>query len=65
MLYGDFNEDRVVNAADEAGIRANLTGPYQPNDPAYNIFADLSGDGLVNLVDVNAARARKGKALPS
>jgi hypothetical protein len=65
VLYGDFNQDRVVNAADEAGIRANLTGPYQPNDPAYNIFADVSGDGLVNLVDVNVARARKGKALPS
>jgi hypothetical protein len=64
VLYGDFNDDGVVNAADEAGVRANLTPPYQLNPVGYNIFADLSGDGLVNLVDVGIARTRKGASLP-
>ena len=64
VLYGDFNDDGVVNAADEAGIRANLTPPYQFNASHYNIFADVSGDGIVNLVDVGISRSRKGQALP-
>jgi hypothetical protein len=54
-----------VNAADEAGVRANIAPPYQVNPSRYNIFADLNGDGVVNLVDVGIARAKKGSSLPS
>ena len=30
VLYGDFTDDGVVDAADEAGVRANLTAPFPP-----------------------------------
>ena len=43
VLYGDYNQDRVVNLADELAVRSNVTGPYQPAGPGYNIFADLRG----------------------
>jgi hypothetical protein len=64
VLYGDFTDDGVVNAADEAGVRANLTAPFQLNAAGYNIFADLSGDGLVNLIDAGITRTKKGSSLP-
>jgi hypothetical protein len=64
VLYGDFTDDGLVDAADEAGVRANLTPPYNLIPSGYNIFADLSGDGLANLVDVGIARSRKGNSLP-
>jgi hypothetical protein len=60
VLWGDVNDDRVVNALDEAAVRAALTAPYQPGSAGYNLFADLSADGLVNLIDVGIARLRKG-----
>jgi hypothetical protein len=63
VLYGDFNGDRQVTAADETGIRGFLSSPYQTNPAGYNIFADLSGDGLVNLVDVNVTKTRRGTFL--
>jgi hypothetical protein len=64
VLYGDFNDDQVVNAVDENGVRALGSAPYNLNSPAYSIFADLSGDGLVNLIDVGIAHTRKGNSLP-
>jgi hypothetical protein len=64
VLYGDFTGDGIVDAADEAGVRSNLTAPYKLNPSSYNIFADLSGDGLVNLVDVGISRTRRGSSLP-
>jgi hypothetical protein len=64
VLYGDFTADGVVDAADEAGVRSNMALPYQLNPAGYNIFADLSGDGLVNLIDVGITRTRRGTSLP-
>jgi len=64
VLYGDFDGNGVVNSDDEKGIRANIAGPYQLNPSGYNIFADLSGDGIVNLVDVGIAHTRNGQSLP-
>jgi hypothetical protein len=63
VLYGDFDDNGVVNKNDELGIRAFVAAPYQLNPSGYNIFADLSGDGIVNLIDVGIARARKGQSL--
>jgi hypothetical protein len=65
VLYGDFDGNGFVDAADEAGVRANIAAPYQINPSGYNIFADLSGDGVVNLVDVGIAHTRRGQSLPS
>jgi hypothetical protein len=64
VLYGDFNDDQTVDAADEAGVRANLSAPYDLHPSNYNIFADLSGDGLVNVIDVGIAHNRRGQTLP-
>ncbi|HKB05031.1 MAG TPA: hypothetical protein VKD90_22600, partial [Gemmataceae bacterium] len=65
VLYGDFNDDGAVTAADEAGVRGAMAAPYQLLNPVgYNIFADLSGDGIVNLVDVGITRTRRGTSLP-
>jgi hypothetical protein len=63
VLYGDVNDDHKVDAADTAAVQASTGGPFQPN-PSYNIFADLSGDGIVNLVDQGITRSRKGTSIP-
>lgn len=64
VLWGDFDGNHVVDALDDSGVRARLAGPFQPGSAAYDPFADLSGDGLVNLIDVGIIRTRKGAALP-
>lgn len=57
VLWGDFNDDGVVSAADLVGINNSISGPY-------NIFADLNGDGVVNTADLQIARSRVGTSLP-
>jgi hypothetical protein len=60
VLWGDVDGNGVVDALDEAAARAALSAPYQPGSAGYNQFADLSGDGIVNLIDVGIVRSRKG-----
>ena len=57
VLWGDFNDDGVVNSQD-------LVGVNDARAAAYNIFADMNGDGVVNTVDVNLVRSRQGTTLP-
>lgn len=64
ILYGDFNDDQKVTIDDEIGVRAFVAAPYDLHPTNYNIFADLSGDGLVNVVDVGVAHNRRGQQLP-
>jgi hypothetical protein len=64
VLYGDVNDDQKVDAADEAAVRASLPAPYQPPTSGYNLFADLDGNGFVNLTDFGIARSRRGATLP-
>jgi hypothetical protein len=64
VLYGDVDDNGIVNAADELVIRSSLFRPYQFTSANYNIFADVSGDGIVNLIDVGIARTRRGQSLP-
>ncbi|HEX3146946.1 MAG TPA: dockerin type I domain-containing protein [Gemmataceae bacterium] len=64
VLYGDVNDDHLVNAADEAAVRAVVAAPFVTGSPNYNIFADLSGDGFVNVFDVGVAHKRRGNTLP-
>lgn len=63
VLWGDVNDDHTVNGADEAAVRNFQAAPYQPGSAGYNLFADLSGDGIVNLIDVGIARSRSGTQL--
>jgi hypothetical protein len=53
VLYGDFNADGVVNAADMTLVYAATAAPY-------NVFADVNGDGVVDVKDVTAVRSRLG-----
>jgi uncharacterized repeat protein (TIGR03803 family) len=56
VLWGDFNDDGVVNAADLRSIFNATGGPY-------NLFADLNGDGVVDMSDVTIVRNRIGHHL--
>jgi len=57
ILPGDFNDDGVVSASDLVGVNSSTMAPY-------NIFADLNGDGVVDILDVQIVRARVGTSLP-
>jgi hypothetical protein len=57
ILWGDFDDDGAVSATDLVGVN-NAT------KTAYNVFADLNGDGAVNTADVQIVRARAGTSLP-
>ena len=57
VLWGDFNDDGSVTAADMVSVNNASTA-------TYNLFADLNGDAVVNLADVKIVRARLGTSLP-
>jgi hypothetical protein len=50
VLLGDFNDDGVVSSTDLVGVNNMIPGPY-------SIFADINGDGVVNVSDVQAITA--------
>jgi len=53
VLWGDFNDDGVVNSKDESLVNTATHNPY-------NILADMNGDGIVNANDVQIVRTRIG-----
>ena len=55
VLYGDFNDDGVVNSQDLALVN-------QARSQSYNIFADMNGDGVVNTTDVVIVRNNSGNS---
>jgi hypothetical protein len=57
ILWGDFNDDGIVNASD-------LTLVNNARSQPYNILADMNGDGVVNTADVTIVRAHNGQSLP-
>ncbi len=57
VLYGDFNDDGVVNSADMAAVQAAVANPY-------NFFADMNGDGVISAADTAIVRSRLGTSLP-
>ena len=57
VLYGDFNDDGAVSIVDAILIR-NLF-----NSHGYSIFADLNGDGVVDVTDYNICWAQIGTHL--
>ncbi|HTS11528.1 MAG TPA: FG-GAP-like repeat-containing protein [Candidatus Limnocylindrales bacterium] len=57
ILWGDFNDDGNVSATDMVLVN---TAHSQP----YNVFADMNGDGVVDVSDVQIVRARAGTHLP-
>ena len=61
VLPGDFNGDGVVNSQDMVGVRNQMQGT---GDPSMIGWADLDGDGVVDINDYNAVRLNIGKHLP-
>jgi hypothetical protein len=57
LLYGDFNDDGVVNSQDLVLVEAAISAPY-------NILADMNGDGAVTSADYLIVRTRSGTSLP-
>jgi hypothetical protein len=57
VLWGDVNDDGVVNASD---MVLDNNARAQP----YNLIYDLNGDGVVDLTDVQIVRTRNGTTLP-
>ena len=57
ILWGDINDDGDVNASDVV-LANNAT-----SEP-YNIFADMNGDGVVDINDVQIVRSQVGNTLP-
>ena len=53
VLWGDFNDDGIVNASDIALVSA-------ARSQTYNILADMNGDGVVNAADVTIVGQRAG-----
>jgi hypothetical protein len=53
ILWGDFNDDGVVNSQDEVLVNTATHNPY-------NILADMNGDAIVNASDVLIVRSRIG-----
>jgi hypothetical protein len=57
VLWGDYNDDGVVNSQDLVGVNGQRSAPY-------NIFADIDGNGVVDANDVNVVRSRVGTSNP-
>jgi hypothetical protein len=53
VLYGDFNGDGAVTAADLLGVTV-------ATKQSYNLFADINGDGVVNTADTTIVKAQEG-----
>jgi len=57
VLDGDVNDDGYVSSSDVVAVNNARALPY-------NALADLNGDGVVDLTDVNIVRSRIGASLP-
>jgi hypothetical protein len=57
VLAGDFNDDGIVNSADLVSVHNAAAKPY-------NVFADVNGDGVIDIMDANLLRFLIGDKLP-
>ena len=57
VLLGDFNDDGIVNSPDMVSVN-------NARSAAYNIFADMNGNGVVDITDVQIVRTNVGNTQP-
>jgi hypothetical protein len=60
VLPGDFNGDNTVNSLDMVGIRNGMLGAL---DQILSVWADIDGNGTIDINDYNVAKARVLKHL--
>src|SRR5262245_31328407 len=60
VLPGDFDANGVVDDRDLGNIRRR----FNRNPALANRFADVNGDGIVDQLDYNLAKANRGLRLP-
>jgi hypothetical protein len=58
ILPGDFNGDDSVDSLDLVGIRNGMVGTL---DKALEIWADINGDGTIDVNDYNIVKKNVGK----
>jgi len=58
-LYGDLNEDRIINILDLAFVAYSFGST--PDDPEWNPKADLNYDRIINIIDVSSVAKEFGK----
>lgn len=63
VLAGDADRNGVVNGADASLVRSLFFTVATTS--GYNIFADIDGNGAVNLFDYAAVAQRNGATLPA
>ncbi len=63
VLPGDYDGDGIVTISDALAIR-NQTPGFLAAGTIPSGWADLDGNGIVDLNDINLAKARVGKKLP-
>jgi hypothetical protein len=63
-VFGDVNEDGIVNCKDVAIIKADFG--TKKGQPGYNPLADLNNDGVINILDlaIEARLLPKGMTCP-
>ena len=59
ILPGDFDGNGLVDNRDLNGIKRK----YQSNPALVDRFADINGDGVVNVQDYNIAKAALGNRI--
>jgi hypothetical protein len=57
VLWGDINDDGVVNSQD-------LVPHNNARAQTYNVFCDAKGDGAITTTDVTIVRSRNGTSQP-
>jgi hypothetical protein len=57
VLWGDVNDDGIVNIQDQVLVNSGRSQPY-------SIFNDMNGDGVVDVTDVSIVRGQNGHSLP-
>ena len=58
ILFGDYNDDGVVNSADQNAVLTLVRAA------TYALFGDMNGDGVVTNADVFLVRGQIGQVLP-
>jgi hypothetical protein len=64
VLQGDVNRNGIVDVRDYLEARRRREDPQFPNLARYSVFADVDGNGRINVWDLLIVRRMLGRRLP-